>query len=187
MKIVIRKLRVFAFTTVFISALSSAATRGLSSDVTTGGSGLLNYSNSVSGLLGFHKSQLVFGAEYERHTESLFAFGALFRFRPKSTSDQVPGLWTLAAFLRPHFRSQYCDFYAGPALGVLSWNSKSISSTSGNANEDETTLAPMLNVGVTFRITPQFTAGFDYTSYFGWFGNDFEHDQDLLAKLTFGF
>ncbi len=138
-------------------------------------------SNSSAYLnLGFDRGGLAFGGEFEYARDRIYGMGAFARIYSKDEDRGANGVFAFGGFVRPHFQRGPWDLYVSPGVAVLFID---------GVGFDETTIGPMLNIGLLYLVTNSMSVGLENTQMYSWFGKESKGPvtNDLQFKLRYQF
>lgn len=144
--------------------------------------------NSQHALLvnfGFSAGGMALGVDYENGYHRTFGLGGYLRMYPDADGNDrklgaAPQVNAYGAFIRPHFTRQAWDFYISPGFGIVQYELGQV---------DETSLGPVLMIGLLWQASGTMAFGMEQTSIYAWMNEDIRGhlSDELLAKFRFSF
>lgn len=177
MKLMTRLLAITAIASATLLAMSTASANH-------GGS-------SVTPTLGFTKSAVNLGGQYDKGMDSYDMGGYIF-IQTNKDKNSIPVVNQVLSFggqMKVHVaQTAKADVYVAPGVGLHMI--KDVYDTATAKKDDVTTIGPTLRVGALFAITPTVKAGIERLDLVNWF-DDKAGSQAVYtyyaAALSFGF
>ncbi len=123
------------------------------------------------------------GAAYEHLFENSTGLVGHFRMFQKDDDKGANGYMIFGGGLSHHFYKKKWDLAFTPSFNVISIDS--VTTTPG----DSTTMGPGLSIALLWTLTPKFSLGFDYNTYWVWFDEDYVGNviNDFAIKFKVAF
>ncbi len=130
--------------------------------------------------LGFSPGGLAFGGDFEMARDRIYGIGAFARIYSKDEDSGYPGIFAFGAFIRPHFQRGPWDLYVSPGFALMFID---------GASEDETTIGPVMNIGLLYLLTNNVSLGLEHSTMVPWFGDAYKGVamSDLHLKVRYQF
>lgn len=137
-------------------------------------------SNTISGMFGFNRGEVGFGAQFEHEIDRGLGIGGYFHMAGEDEDNQVPEVISFAANTKVHFNpiSDKVSFHVAPGFGVHMYELGTF---------DETIVGPSLQWGMLFHLSNKASMGLENLVIYNWFEEELSGSTAEYLNLIFSF
>ncbi len=143
-------------------------------------------SDEVTGLIGFTKSAVNFGVNYEHRLESNLGVGGYFLYSSEHKEGLTGNnqLTSFGAILPAHLIDDHkLDVYLAPGFGIFM-----VKGLSNFNQDDQTTFGPLWKMGFQYKVASNVKVGLERTEIVNWFTDKLAGNYDYTNfAISFGF